>query len=116
MSDDTNALAWELLAMLAYLTGRLYGRNPETAHELLVAWLAESDDHVDTAHEWLNIAHTRLPDTSPSREHQGSEFRLRMPIEEALGIRRTGQGGIVGVVRGRMPKPIRTWLNRHRFR
>lgn len=111
MKDPAN-LAWELVATLAYVTGRLYEGPPESAHRLLLEWLEESDDNVITANEWLRVVRSEGPSEASRRSM--TEYALRVPLERALGLRSVRPTGrIVGVVR--IWHPIKRWRTRRRM-
>jgi hypothetical protein len=109
---DLSAFAWELLASLTHVTGRLHN-DLDVAHRLLVDWLSESPENVATGEEWLHLARTRSSGVSEASTEDSAmtEFSLREPIERAIRGRAEG-GEIIGLIRDRRWSIRRWWRER----
>ena len=98
MSNESTSLAWEVVAKLTATTGRLPGAPIDDVHQRLVEWLKDSAANTATARRWLGALADMSPDVGAGRNRE--EYRLRRPLEEALGMRH-GPMGIVGRLRKR---------------
>jgi hypothetical protein len=123
MAHYTEVDAWEVLATLIYVTGRIYGPCLEEAHGRLQSWVLESEVHRTATRDWLRAARELLgsgqaADLDAHRRIAATELRLRRPIDDVLRRtdRRRGKGTIVGVLRSRPSGRLGTWFRRRESR
>jgi hypothetical protein len=109
---DLSAFAWELLASMTHVTGRLHN-DLDVAHELLVDWLTEYPENVAIGEEWLHVARRGSGSFSDAsmKDSAMAEFSLRQPIERAIRGRTEG-GEIIGLIRDRRWSIGRWWRDR----